>query len=142
MTFWTCQTIQVARLAFCPICRYSVAMTTNTSALRRDPANHDARVGERVMMLMFRARITQTALAKRVGMTQAGLSKKIHGDRKWSLDDLYVTASALGVSIHDLLDDATAPTPATMNPQELDYKAAVLAPVITLHARPSAGAVA
>lgn len=87
-------------------------MTTEPLHLGQEPQSHDARVGERVMMLMFRARISQTALARRMGMTQAALSKKIYGERKWSLDDLYSAAASLGVDVIELLESTkNAPTP-------------------------------
>lgn len=79
-------------------------MTTQTVDVRQPQQSHDARVGEHIMTFMFRARISQTALSERVGMTQAALSKKLHGERKWSLNDLYSVATSLGVSVTDLLD--------------------------------------
>lgn len=83
------------------------------------------------MMLMFRARTTQTALGKSIGMTQAALSKKIHGERKWSLDDLHAVASALNVSVASLISETDAPEP---NRPLSDYKSASSAPVVSLAA--------
>lgn len=71
---------------------YLVAMT-----------NLDIEVGETVHRLMFRRRITQTKLCKSMNMTQSTLSKKLHGERKWTLDDVYAAAAALNVPIEELL---------------------------------------
>lgn len=84
-------------------------MNTQSQQSSHNHGNHDVRVGERVLLLMFRARITQTALARKLGMTQAGLSKKIHGERKWTLDDLYAIAGALGVGVTELLGETQKP---------------------------------
>ncbi|WP_334153039.1 helix-turn-helix domain-containing protein [Microbacterium sp.] len=106
-------------------------MTTITAPVSHEPLNHDARVGERVMMLMFRARTTQTSLGKSIGMTQTALSKKIHGERKWTLDDLHAVASALNVSVATLISETETPDP---NRPLSDYKSASSAPVISLAA--------
>ena len=98
-------------------------MSNTAFHLVQTPATHDARVGERVLMLMFRARITQTALGSAVGITQSALAKKLRGERKWTLDDLYAVASALGVSIFDILgNEKMPPTPKGGGPKlpELD----------------------
>lgn len=63
------------------------------------------------MMLLFRTKTTQTALAHKMGVTQAALSRKLHGERKWTLDDLYTAASALGVSVLDILGETLPDSP-------------------------------
>lgn len=78
--------------------------------------NLDIEVGEAVHRLMFRRRITQTSLCKSMGMTQSTLSKKLHGERKWTLEDVYSAASALNVPLDELLPRLDS------NQQPSDYK--------------------
>jgi len=92
-------------------------MTTPNEA----PMSMDALIGERVHQLMWRAQITQTALAPRLGLTQAGLSPKLRGKRGWGADELATVASIFNVSVGYLfgeIDDAPAP-----NLQPKDYEA-------------------
>ena len=84
-------------------------MSTLTAITSTEPQDHDARVGERVMMLLFRTKTSQTKLAMRIGLTQTALSRKLHGERKWTLDDLYSISDALGISIFDLLGNQKMP---------------------------------
>lgn len=65
----------------------------------------DVAVGRRVHMLMWDQKLSQTALAKRLGIAQTTLSKKLHGERGWSLEDLQSVASALQVSMAYLLGE-------------------------------------
>lgn len=63
----------------------------------------DALIGARVNGVMFRKRIPQTKLAARLGISQSALSKKLHGDRPWTTDDIYDTARLLRVPVEELL---------------------------------------
>lgn len=62
-------------------------------------------VGEKVHSLMWRKRISQQALAKALGTTQSSVSKKVHGARPFTLDELMTTATVLGVKPSELLAD-------------------------------------
>lgn len=99
-------------------------MTTNHATISQNDRSHDEIVGERIAMLMFRHRVTQTALSRSLGMTQPALGKKLRGERKWSLDDLYAVARELGVTISELLGEnyKTPPTPKSegVNTQAMD----------------------
>lgn len=68
-------------------------------------------IGERVRLVMWRKKVTQTALAAQLGMSQPGLGKKIHGERAWSVEDLLQVAEALGVQVGDLLPEGPPPSP-------------------------------
>jgi len=59
--------------------------------------------GRTVYMTMFDKRIKQTALARETGIEQSLLSKKLHGKRPWTLDELIRVADALRVDARDLL---------------------------------------
>jgi transcriptional regulator with XRE-family HTH domain len=63
----------------------------------------DAMVGETLHMRMWQKKVPQTRLADRLGISQSTLSKKLRGQVKWSLDELYVVARALDVDVRDLL---------------------------------------
>lgn len=65
--------------------------------------NLDTEVGRAVHARMWDARITQTAVAPRLGLTQSGLSKKLRGDRPWTLDELFAAAEVLDCDVRDLL---------------------------------------
>ncbi|PPG35215.1 XRE family transcriptional regulator [Pseudoclavibacter sp. RFBG4] len=86
-------------------------MTTNLSLIVPAEQTHDERVGERIMTLMFRSRMTQTALGNMIGMSQSALARKLRGERKWTLDDLFAASAAFGVSISTLLGDNESPQP-------------------------------
>lgn len=65
--------------------------------------NLDNELGVNVNSHMFRRRMTQTQLGRLLGMTQTSLSKKMHGERKWTLQEVYDVAAALGVDVAELL---------------------------------------
>jgi transcriptional regulator with XRE-family HTH domain len=69
----------------------------------------DATVGRRIHHLMWDRKMTQTRLASALGLTQPGLSKKIRGDRGWSLEDLLRAARALRVTPAELLEGIELP---------------------------------
>jgi transcriptional regulator with XRE-family HTH domain len=71
----------------------------------------DVAVGRRVHMLMWDQKLSQTALSKRLGIAQTTLSKKLHGERGWSLDDLQSIAGALHVSMAYLLGESNVKAP-------------------------------
>ncbi|MGX1932080.1 helix-turn-helix domain-containing protein [Microbacterium resistens] len=62
---------------------------------------------------MWDAKMTQTALAARLGFTQSGLSKKLHGRTGWSIDELGTVARELNSSISYLVGEVEDPHPAS-----------------------------
>jgi transcriptional regulator with XRE-family HTH domain len=63
----------------------------------------DTLIGEAVHRAMWRRRLQQIEVAPRVGMTQSALSKKIRGQRPWSVEEVYRIAAAIGVDPSELL---------------------------------------
>jgi transcriptional regulator with XRE-family HTH domain len=63
----------------------------------------DAEVGKNLHLRMWQRGITQERLARRLGVTQATVSRKIKGRAPWTLTELYEAAAALGVEPGDLL---------------------------------------
>jgi transcriptional regulator with XRE-family HTH domain len=55
------------------------------------------RVAAKVRGVMGEARISQTALAERLGIPQQRLSRRLSGDVSMTLDEVYAIAGALGV---------------------------------------------
>jgi len=86
----------------------------------------DSLCGERVTMVMFRRRLRQSDLAGVLGITQSALSRKLRGDRAWSLQELKVTAGALSVPTAFLLGETDDPgegwAPWDSNPQPAGYR--------------------
>ena len=109
-------------------------MTTTTEALTADaPLSGDQLAGRRVHMLMWDAKVSQRQLAPRLGMTQAALSKKVRGERGWSIDELLTVAAALKTTVAYLVgetenrhpdgpDDGSAAwcAPRDLNPEPTD----------------------
>ena len=74
--------------------------------------DHDAEVGRRVFHLMWDRKITQTAMAERLGLQQSALSKKLRGERRWFVSDLITVADVLDVTVGQLVGETQkAPTP-------------------------------
>lgn len=65
----------------------------------------DEQVGERVHQAMWRQRLQQSEVAPAMGITQSTLSRKIRGQRAWSVEDLYSIAAVLKVDPATLLPD-------------------------------------
>jgi predicted XRE-type DNA-binding protein len=66
-------------------------------------ATTDQLIGERIHHLMWRQRMTQGHLATLLGITQTGVSKKIHGERPWFASELIAVARALNTQVTVLL---------------------------------------
>ncbi len=77
-------------------------MTTTPADISGD--NPEARVSERIVLLMFRKKITQTAMAKALGVSQSAVSWKLHGRSRWTLADLVTVAEVLSVDLDEVLD--------------------------------------
>lgn len=65
----------------------------------------DEQVGERVHAAMWRQRRQQIEVAPAVGMNQSTLSRKIRGQRPWSVEEIYRIAEELGVDPTELLPE-------------------------------------
>jgi transcriptional regulator with XRE-family HTH domain len=74
-------------------------------------ATADQLIGERIHHLMWRKRMTQGQLAARLGLTQTGVSKKVHGERPWFAAELIAVAEALNTQVSALL-----PVPGEFDP--------------------------
>jgi transcriptional regulator with XRE-family HTH domain len=71
--------------------------------------NTDQEIGQRVGMLMANAGMTQGAMAQRMGITQAAISRKLSGERPWFADELALAARILGVSVGELFGERHKP---------------------------------
>ena len=79
-------------------------------------SNINAAIGERVHRVMWKRRITQSALAEHLGMSQSAISRKLHGDRPWDADDIIHVADALGLTLDWLFfGDGETPDPEGSN---------------------------
>jgi predicted XRE-type DNA-binding protein len=74
-------------------------------------AGINAVVGELVHQHMWRQKITQTALAQVLGVSQPAIAKKVRGERPFSIDELLTVAAHLNLPITDLLPNAGRPDP-------------------------------
>lgn len=63
-------------------------------------------VGRQVHNLLWDKRIRNKQLAAHLGISESTLSKKIRGDRPWTLDEVLSTAEFLDVPLTDLLPGA------------------------------------
>jgi len=71
--------------------------------------NTDQAIGQRVGQLMHKAGMTQGAMAARMGITQAAISRKLSGERPWFADELSLAAGILGVSVGELFGEHHKP---------------------------------
>lgn len=107
----------------------------NTKEAGPDQETLDVIVGRKLHMMMWDRKISQTTLAARLGMTQSNLSKKLRGDRGWSLDELKAVSAEMHVKMASLLGEEeetpgpngpTGETPMVgLKARSLDYKADV-----------------
>jgi transcriptional regulator with XRE-family HTH domain len=56
---------------------------------------------------MWARHLTQTALAKHLGISQPALSKKLRGERPWYTQELVITANQLGVTVGELFGETS-----------------------------------
>jgi transcriptional regulator with XRE-family HTH domain len=68
----------------------------------------DVRIGERVRLALWRARITQQQLADALGLDQASVSRRLRGVTSWKVTEVAVAAELLSLPVYDLmaLDEA------------------------------------
>lgn len=73
------------------------------------PAPVDEEIGARVHAAMWRAKVTQTAMARALGVDQAAVSRRLRGRTPWRVTDVLAAAAVCGVPYTDLVpDDGTA----------------------------------
>jgi transcriptional regulator with XRE-family HTH domain len=81
-------------------------------------------IGRRVHMLMWERRMTQSALAAKIGLDQPGVGRRLRGETGWSTDELAATAHELDTTVAYLfgeVDDAQW-APSGSNRRPADYK--------------------
>jgi transcriptional regulator with XRE-family HTH domain len=83
-------------------------------------ATADQLIGERIHQIMWRQRLTQGQLAARLGLTQTGVSKKIHGERPWFASELIAVAKVLNTQVSALLPVEIDPDPPAIPLPRLD----------------------
>ena len=74
----------------------------------------DEKIGARIHQIMWNRKMKQGVLAERLGVGQAAVSKKLHGERKWTTDELVVVAEVLEVPVGDLFPIAEGPAGSTV----------------------------
>ena len=67
---------------------------------------------ERIVALMWRKRLTQTTVARQLGLVQATLSAKLHGRRPWFFAEIQSLARVLGTSVAYLSGETDNDRPA------------------------------
>jgi|GEM_PF-5624302 len=78
----------------------------------------DEQIGANVHQLMWQRRITQTALAPRMGIAQTVLSKKLRGAVTWTARDLANVATVFGVTMDELVwPQSGRPSPVAIVPE-------------------------
>ena len=81
-----------------------------------DPqASAPASLGRRLRRLRKQRGLTQTELARQIGIQQSDLSRMESGEYRVSLDNLFKILSALGVAVTDFFSDSR-PRPAAQQP--------------------------
>ena len=75
-------------------------------------------VGAKIDQLMFRSRTSRKDLADALGITGAAVSKKIYGQNRWALEELFDAADFFGVEITDLLPRRVSPLETGKAPSE------------------------
>ena len=71
--------------------------------------NVNVLVGELVHQHMWRGKITQTQVAKALGVGQPAVARKLRGERPFTIDELLAVADYLDRPITDLLPNAGSP---------------------------------
>ncbi|MGW0043443.1 helix-turn-helix domain-containing protein [Rhodococcus sp. NPDC003348] len=64
---------------------------------------HQGGIGEEVRALMARRRISQSALASRLGISQSSMSRRLSGESPFTVDELLRLAEIFEVPVTDLL---------------------------------------
>ena len=69
-----------------------------------EPPHASELVAENVRALMARTKAKQADLANALGMTQGAVSKKVNGDRPFTLDEIDHVARLFGVPVGSLFE--------------------------------------
>lgn len=64
-------------------------------------------LGERVHQLMWRNGVTQAQIGSLLGCTQTAVSRKVHGDREFSISEVLLIAEYFNVPVTDLIAGIT-----------------------------------
>lgn len=72
------------------------------------PTTTDAHIGERVHHMLWTQGRSQRGLATYLGLNETTLSRKIRGNRPWSVDEVLGAAAYLDCRLADLLPDPPA----------------------------------
>jgi transcriptional regulator with XRE-family HTH domain len=64
---------------------------------RIDNVTVDEAVGTLVHRVMWQAKVSQSEMARRLGLTKSGLGKKILGQRPWTVEELLAVATELRI---------------------------------------------
>lgn len=67
------------------------------------PLGVDELIGARVHAAMWRARVTQTQLARELGLDQAAVNRRLRGRTPWKVSDVVIAARVLGVDMSELM---------------------------------------
>jgi BetR domain len=81
----------------------------------------DVALGRVIHQAMWDQRITQTRLAVLLGIDQSTLSKKLRGERPWSVRELIDVADALHMDARDLLARMWPPDGPIFPPGNIDF---------------------
>lgn len=68
-----------------------------------DVERDDVVIGEAVHAAMWRAHVTQTQLARALGIDQAAVSRRLRGRTAWKVSEIRLTAALVGVRVAELL---------------------------------------
>ncbi len=98
----------VSHTAFVDAWQYLAYLGNMTSARNDEtggdsPLSEDVLFGEAVATAMFRKKRSQKKVAASLGISQPTLSRKLHGERPWSLVEAIRVADVIGVDLRDLL---------------------------------------
>ena len=69
---------------------------------------HSGSVPPKIQALMAERSLSLSALARTLGWDRARTHRRVYGWTRLSIDELHELAAALGVNVHDLLDERAA----------------------------------
>lgn len=72
------------------------------------------RIGRQVHQWMEDAGMRQSDLAERLGLTQAGISRKLSGERPWFPDELVAVAAVFDRTVGELFGEIPTAAPAVL----------------------------
>ncbi|AXH65241.1 helix-turn-helix DNA binding domain protein [Arthrobacter phage Arby] len=80
-----------------------------TTRVQARPASTDVDIGKRIERRLSALGMTQWDLAARLGLTQATVSRKLHGQRPWFASELVTVAGVLGCAVGELFGERCRP---------------------------------